>query len=66
MYIYSFIHSFFHSVRGSSGFEHVFVGETKTRDSIVSGFHNWIQFYLQEKKGNLNYYGFLKTSRTVR
>jgi len=52
------------NVRGSSGFEHVFVGETKTRDSIVSGFHNWIQFYLQEKKGNLNYYGFLKTSRT--
>lgn len=22
----------------------------------VSGFHNWIQFYLLEKRGELNYY----------
>lgn len=22
----------------------------------VSGFHNWIQFYLLEKRGQLNYY----------
>jgi len=41
----------------TSGFEHVFVGEIKSSD--VSGFHNWIQFYLQEKSGSLNYYGYL-------
>jgi len=48
------------NVRGSSGFEHVFVGETKEKDGIVSGFHSWIQFYLEEQNHNLNYYGFLK------
>ena len=38
-------------------FEHVFVGEIKGNE--VSGFHNWIQFYLQEKQRVLNYYGYL-------
>lgn len=41
----------------TSGFEHVFVGEIKGNE--VSGFHNWIQFYLQEKLEVLNYYGYL-------
>lgn len=41
----------------SCGFEHVFVGETKSGTEIV-GFHNWIQFYLQEKNGNLDYKGY--------
>ena len=39
----------------SSGFEHVFVGEIKNNE--VSGFHNWIQFYEQEKANVLFYEG---------
>jgi poly(U)-specific endoribonuclease len=42
----------------SSGFEHVFVGEIK--EGEVSGLHNWIQIYLEEKKGNLDYRGYIK------
>lgn len=42
----------------SSGFEHVFVGEA--RDGQVTGFHNWIQFYLEEKHGKVDYRGYLK------
>ncbi|KAJ8322047.1 hypothetical protein KUTeg_000518, partial [Tegillarca granosa] len=42
----------------SSGFEHVLVGEQK---STVSGFHNWIQFYIEEKNNRLNYYGYISS-----
>ncbi|XP_019910799.2 poly(U)-specific endoribonuclease-A [Esox lucius] len=38
----------------SSGFEHIFAGEIK--GGKISGFHNWLQFYLQEKQGLLDYY----------
>lgn len=41
----------------SCGFEHVFVGETKSGTEII-GFHNWIQFYLQEKNRHLDYKGY--------
>ncbi|XP_042043583.1 poly(U)-specific endoribonuclease-B-like isoform X2 [Salvia splendens] len=44
----------------SSAFEHVFVGEIKQRgEQEVSGFHNWIQFYLEEAKGRVNYQGYI-------
>jgi poly(U)-specific endoribonuclease len=36
----------------------VFVGETRG-DSEVIGFHNWIQFYLQEKAGHVDYQGYI-------
>jgi poly(U)-specific endoribonuclease len=42
----------------SCGFEHVFVGEV--RGGEISGFHNWIRFYLEEKKGTVNYRGYIK------
>eukprot|EP00794_Sanderia_malayensis_P004603 gene4603-5208_t len=47
----------------SSGFEHVFVGETRG-DKQVIGFHNWIQFYLQEKLGNVDYKGFISGAKS--
>lgn len=45
-------------VLDSSGFEHVFVGETRDKKEVI-GFHNWIQFYLQEKAGNVDYQGYI-------
>lgn len=36
----------------------VFVGEIK--DDKVSGMHNWIQFYLEEKAGKIDYKGYIK------
>ncbi|KAK4793246.1 hypothetical protein SAY86_023681 [Trapa natans] len=44
----------------SSAFEHVFVGEIKQRGKEeVSGFHNWLQFYLEEAKGKVDYQGYI-------
>ncbi|XP_048862208.1 uridylate-specific endoribonuclease C-like [Brienomyrus brachyistius] len=41
----------------SCGFEHVFVGETRDSKELI-GFHNWVQFYLQEKLKNVDYKGY--------
>ena len=46
----------------SSAFEHVFVGETRNKTDVI-GFHNWIQFYLQEKRGLVDYRGFFPSRR---
>lgn len=40
----------------SSSFEHVFVGEGRGEEMI--GLHNWLQFYLQEAAGNIDYHGY--------
>jgi len=49
--------------KSSSGFEHVFVGEEKkdrnTGESSIIGFHNWIQFWAQERAGKVNYLGYV-------
>jgi len=44
-------------VLGSSGFEHVFLGEID--DGKVKGVHNWIWLYKMEKNGAIDYQGYL-------
>ena len=51
-----------HRAYDSSGFEHVFVGEARGKSEII-GLHNWIQIYLQEKSGQIDYKGFLPSRR---
>ncbi|KAG1653594.1 hypothetical protein FOA52_009101 [Chlamydomonas sp. UWO 241] len=41
----------------SCGFEHVFLGERK--DGEVSGFHNWMMFWIEECKGHVDYKGYM-------
>ncbi|GMR61501.1 hypothetical protein PMAYCL1PPCAC_31696, partial [Pristionchus mayeri] len=41
---------------GSSGFEHVFSGEFK--GDIIDGHHNWMKYYINQKAGDINYYGY--------
>lgn len=45
----------------SSGFEHVFLGEIK--NNAVTGLHNWIQLHSEEKRGSLDYMGFITPKR---
>ncbi len=48
----------------SSGFEHVFVGEE--RDGKILGMHNWLAILCEERRGNLDYKGYIKPRRRGR
>ncbi|XP_012938682.1 poly(U)-specific endoribonuclease-A [Aplysia californica] len=43
----------------TSGFEHIMVGEYKSR-GVASGYHSWIAFYEDEKDGELDYFGYVQ------
>ena len=52
-------------VKDASGFEHIFVGEGKYRTTsedrilgAISGYHNWLKFYFDEKEQKANYLGY--------
>lgn len=47
---------------GSTGFEHVFMAETKQIDTgtEVLGLHNWIYFNAEETKRRVDYLGYIK------
>jgi len=65
-YIYDIWFKLYRRTKGSraldsSGFEHVFVGETRDKEPI--GFHNWIQFYLEEKAGKVDYQGYIQSHK---
>ncbi|GAB1867773.1 Endoribonuclease [Camponotus japonicus] len=47
---------------GSTGFEHVFMAETKQVDAgtEVLGLHNWIYFNVEEIKNHVDYLGYIK------
>lgn len=44
--------------QGSSGFEHVFLGEEKNG---ISGLHSWFRYKFEEDAGNMNYLGYSRT-----
>lgn len=43
--------------QGSSGFEHVFLGEFKNG---ISGLHSWVRYQTEEAKGNVKYLGYTR------
>jgi len=50
-------------VKGSSAFEHVFVGEIKNDE--VSGLHNWIRLYWLEQQNEVDYTGFIIKRKSI-
>lgn len=47
-------------IQGSSGYEHVFLGE-KNGNSI-SGYHGWVKYYRDEQSGHVNYLGCISST----
>lgn len=47
----------------SSGFEHVFIGEHDVDADKISGMHNWVQIFIQESIGALDYKGYISSGR---
>lgn len=47
----------------SSGFEHIFLGESKGKQQSIGGLHNWIGAYLLEQKGTLDYTGYISYTK---
>ncbi|TDH72332.1 uncharacterized protein CCR75_003429 [Bremia lactucae] len=48
----------------SSGFEHIFVGEQK--NGKICGCHNWLQVYNEERKGLIDYQGYIRPKQRRR
>ncbi|GAU96028.1 hypothetical protein RvY_07532 [Ramazzottius varieornatus] len=49
----------------SSGFEHVFIGDSKAKQRSVGGLHNWIRAYYLEKDGIFDYTGYIDNITAV-
>lgn len=54
----------------SSSFEHAFVGEIKPPKTAgdspsVSGFHNWLMFLCEERRGRADYHGWIRPKHAV-
>lgn len=49
----------FSQVNDSSAFEHVFIGDSKAKQRVVGGLHNWIQAYFLEKEDKFDYTGYI-------
>ena len=44
-------------IEGSSGLEHVFLGEKNSNS--ISGYHGWIKYDRDELAGRMNYLGYM-------
>jgi len=52
------------SIKDSSGFEHVFMGEVNNYKHTIGGFHNWLHLWYEEQHHHLNYYGYFVKSQS--
>ena len=49
----------------SSGFEHVFLGEIRAGGDAVTGYHNWVKFYTNERDGEIKLRSVLRTCQVL-